>query len=622
MRSEKLALLQWPLLALALMISLLAVHVPLAPAQANNGGPPVSQGNLGWAPMYLNGTSNTIVLTDCPETVSFAWERGEPQVSRYTYQADDSVCFTMTFQNLDAVDHNLDFTWLSGQINGADWTITPNPVIIPGGATADVTFCCDLSDTTTYPAFQFDDWYGWYHARFDVGYDGLHATLADFSVCVLPADGSVPVMPMVGVALFDIDDGIHSVENMRNLSWSEGMHWFYALIDSYSHDKFFDNAGCGLMEIYNETDFQPERYAQTNSEMSILNDGSVKFTDHATLTGGLSDVTWDRIWHHTHDGPFVKVTDVYTNNGTDPVSFSASNYLINYADDGVAVKVPGVYDEWTTCYRHDRSDNKYYPTIPPIMADDMAAPAIFECDATGYYSMESPGAFGAIVFPTELPYFRGTEVFPEQLSRAHQGTALYFAHPGHNGQIFSYRYDLAPGGSKTIEIYYVLTGSYSNSSYGPEEELYDVVYSLLSWPIPAISLSPDQGVGAFTIEGQGFRWNSEITITWDETPIPGGTSSEWAGEFSAVVSVPEQTEAGNHTVTVSDGTNSASAIFTVPDMTGPAGDTGPPGPAGDTGPSGPAGGIGLSIAAIVLGAIAIIASVYILMNRKRQSRIR
>jgi len=435
----------------------------------------------------------------------------------------------------------------------------------------------------------------------------------------------VPVVPVVGVGFFSVNDGIHIVDNIRNLSWTEGMHRFWSLTDNYSDDSFFDSAGCCLLEIYNETDFRREGWDQTNTEISILNDGSVEFTDHATLTGGLSDVTWDRIWHHTHDGPFVKVTDIYTNTGTDPVSFSASSYLINDADDGVAVKVPGVYDEWTTCYRHDRSDNKYYPTIPSIMADDMAAPAIFECDATGYYSMESPGAFGAIVFATELPYFRGTEVFPDMLSRAQEGTALYFAHPGHNGQIFSYRYDLAPGESKTIEIYYVFTGSYSSSSYGPEEELYDVVYSLLSWPAPAMSLSPDQGVGAFTIEGQGFRWNSDITITWDGTPIPGAAGSDWAGEFSAVVSVPEQTEPGNHTVIASDATNSASATFTVPDITGPAGSAGPSGPAGDTGPSGPtgdtgqsgpAGGIGLSIAAIVLAAIAVVASIYTLVRKK------
>jgi hypothetical protein len=147
----------------------------------------------------------------------------------------------------------------------------------------------------------------------------------------------------------------------------------------------------------------------------------------------------------------------------------------------------------------------------------------------------------------------------------------------------------------------VFTGGYPSSSYGPEEELYDVVYSLLSWPAPAINMSPDEGVGAFTIEGQGFRWNSEITVTWDGMPIAGATSSDWAGEFSVVVSVPEQTEPGNHTVTASDGVNSASATFTVSNMTGPQ---------GEQGETGPAGSIGLSVAAIVLAAIAIVAATY------------
>ena len=228
-----------------------------------------------------------------------------------------------------------------------------------------------------------------------------------------------------------------------------------------------------------------------------------------------------------------------------------------------------------------------------------------------------PSGFAAIVFPTEVPYYDSSGVLPFQTRR---GTAVSI-----DRQTFSYRYDLAPGESKTLETDYVFTGSYPSSSYGPEEELYDVVYSLLSWPASDIILSPDQGVGAFTIEGQGFRWNTDITITWDGTPIPGSISSDWAGEFSAVAPVPEQTEPGNHTVTASDGTNSASATFTVPDITGPEGDTGPAGPkgdtglagpAGDTGPAGPAGGTGLSIVAIVLAAIAIFASAYALVRKR------
>jgi hypothetical protein len=239
------------------------------------------------------------------------------------------------------------------------------------------------------------------------------------------------------------------------------------------------------------------------------------------------------------------------------------------------------------------------------MADDMTAPVLFECDAAGYYSAEAPGAFGAIVFPTEVPYYDSTGVYPDQACQARHGTALFFAHLEHNGQVFSYRYDLAPGESKTIDIYYVFTGGYPSSSYGPEEELYDVVYSLLPHAAPAISLSPNEGFGTFTIEGTGFIWNSDVTITWDGTPIAGATTTEWDGEFSAMVSVPTQTTPGTYTVTASDGTNSASTTFTVPDMTGPAGADAPS---------------VLCIAAIVLAAIAFVFSTYALVRHARAKK--
>jgi len=595
MKVRKMAMVLSPLLTVTLVLSLVAVIMPVTPAQANEEGNRVSRGNLEWAPMYLNGTLNKILLTNCPETVSFAWEGGAPELTRYAYEGDDNVCSTVTFQNLDAVDHDLDFTWSDGDIADADWTITPNPVTIPAGETANVTFCCDLSDTTTYPAFPHGDWYGSYRASFDVGYDSLYATLMNFMVPVLPTDGSVPVMPTVAVGFVDFFSQIYFVNNMRIAPWIEGMHRFQALFDAYSHDRFFDNYGCGLLKIYDENAWTSEAFVWIESEMNILNDGSVEIIDHATLTGGLSDVTWDRTWYFTHDDPYVKVTDVYTNAGIDPVSFSISTYLINYAEHGAAIKVPGVHDEWTMFYTYDSSEYAYYPTIPPIMADDMAAPVIFECDGAGYYSAEAPGAFGAVVFPAEVPYYNSTGVYPDQACQVRRGTTLFFAYPDHNGQVFSYRYDLAAGESKTIKIYYVFTGGYPSSSYGPEEELYDVVYSLLSWPAPAISLSPDEGVGAFAIGGQGFTWNSKITITWDGTPMSSATTTDWAGKFSAVVSVPEQTEPGDHTVTASDGINSASATFTVPDMIVPS---------------------GLSIAAIVLATIAIVASIYTLARKK------
>jgi len=67
-----------------------------------------------------------------------------------------------------------------------------------------------------------------------------------------------------------------------------------------------------------------------------------------------------------------------------------------------------------------------------------------------------------------------------------------------------------------------------------------------------------------------------------------------------VVSVPEQTEPGNHTVTASDGTNSASAIFTVPDMAGQAAN------------------MGWVYAALALAGIAIILSLFAMLKGHRQ----
>lgn len=550
MKTKRLAKVLSPLLVVALVLSLVAVLMPATPADANDDG------NLTWAPLYLDGTHNKIVLTNCPETVSFEWYEGgtEPELSRYAYEGDDNVCFTVTFRNLDAADHDLNFTWSQGEIANVDWTITPDPVTIPAGETADVTFCCDLSNTTTYPVFPYGDWYGWYWAEFDVDYDvdydGLHATAMYFDICVLPTDGSVPVMPTVFLPFVSLLDAVYSAQNMRLLASSEGMQ-----------TVFFGIYECCLLDTYDETSWAHVGWVPPDWEMNILDDGSVDIIAHTTLTAGLSDVTWDRTWHLTHDDPYLQVTDVYTNTGTDPVSFSVSNYLINPALEGAAIKVPGVHDEWTMFSTWDSLREQYFPTIPPIMADDMAAPVIFECDAAGLHSAEVPGIFAAVVFPTEVPYYDSTGVYPYQ---ARRGTAVYFA----DRQIFSYRYDLAPNESKMLETYYVFTGSYPSSSYGPEEELYDVVYSLLSWPTPAISLSPDEGVGAFTIEGEGFIWNSDVTITWDGTPITGATKTGWDGKFSTIVPVPDQTTPGTYTVEASDGTNSASVTFTVP---GPGG---------------------------------------------------
>jgi hypothetical protein len=139
---------------------------------------------------------------------------------------------------------------------------------------------------------------------------------------------------------------------------------------------------------------------------------------------------------------------------------------------------------------------------------------------------------------------------------------------------------------------------------------------VFSLPPPGdnITLAPSTGFASTMIVGSGFSNNSRVTITWDGTTIPSIPSSvttDTAGNFTALISVPTQTTPGAHTVSATDETgNSVAATFTVVDMTGPQGSaglqglqgpkgdkgdtglqglTGPQGPKGDTGSQGPPG---------------------------------
>jgi hypothetical protein len=150
-----------------------------------------------------------------------------------------------------------------------------------------------------------------------------------------------------------------------------------------------------------------------------------------------------------------------------------------------------------------------------------------------------------------------------------------------------------------------------------------------------IVLSPTSGFSTVTISGTGF-YVGEIYIFWDDeriptVPAPLHLQDTAQGSFTAIISVPTQTEPGEYVVTARDqeGTT-AHAVFTVIDMTGPEGPPGPEGPAGPAGspgPQGPAGepgptgepgppgetgppgepgpGAGISIVAIIIALIAL-----------------
>ena len=109
-----------------------------------------------------------------------------------------------------------------------------------------------------------------------------------------------------------------------------------------------------------------------------------------------------------------------------------------------------------------------------------------------------------------------------------------------------------------------------------------------------ITLSPWEGFSTVTIVGEGF-YGGEILIYWDgvlvpTVPSPLYGSDTQAGGFTAIISVPTQTEPGEHEIMAQDRDGIlAWAIFTVVDMTGPPGEPGPPGVRGPIGAEGPAG---------------------------------
>jgi len=63
-----------------------------------------------------------------------------------------------------------------------------------------------------------------------------------------------------------------------------------------------------------------------------------------------------------------------------------------------------------------------------------------------------------------------------------------------------------------------------------------------------------------TISGIGFKPNTTITITYASTPVVFTTTSESDGSFSYTFQIPES-EAGEHTITATDGTNSLEVTF-------------------------------------------------------------
>lgn len=84
---------------------------------------------------------------------------------------------------------------------------------------------------------------------------------------------------------------------------------------------------------------------------------------------------------------------------------------------------------------------------------------------------------------------------------------------------------------------------------------------------PKLELVPAEGIAATTLVGSGFAPNSHISITWDSTPIPTVPSpliTDGYGNFTAIISILNQTAPGIYTVKAVDEIGSeANATYTV-----------------------------------------------------------
>jgi hypothetical protein len=130
----------------------------------------------------------------------------------------------------------------------------------------------------------------------------------------------------------------------------------------------------------------------------------------------------------------------------------------------------------------------------------------------------------------------------------------------------------------------------------------------------AVVLNPDKGVSAITIKGTDFEPDSVITVCWENLSIPTvplNVSTDETGAFTCIISVYNQTAAGAYQINIVDSTGTtATATFTVLDVTGPKGDSGQAGTSGTVSPG--------YIAGLLLLAIVIGAAVGGLMGRRRR----
>lgn len=146
-------------------------------------------------------------------------------------------------------------------------------------------------------------------------------------------------------------------------------------------------------------------------------------------------------------------------------------------------------------------------------------------------------------------------------------------------------YVMSADGSNKVPL--TSDGESHESSWSPDEKYIAYTHGIGQnydiWKIEALSsectlsLVPNTGFASTTVVGSGFSSNSEMTITWDDTempPVPNPLITNSYGNFTTIISVPTQNDAGSHIIKATDEFgNEANATFHVLEMAVSQGET-------------------------------------------------
>jgi len=111
----------------------------------------------------------------------------------------------------------------------------------------------------------------------------------------------------------------------------------------------------------------------------------------------------------------------------------------------------------------------------------------------------------------------------------------------------------------TFKVPTLQSGTYGVEAEDDEDNRAEVAFTVAA----GASLNPDSGFvdAPVNVSGVGFKTGALVTVTYDEqevaTAVPGDN-----GTFSVAFGVPPS-NAGHHTVTITDGTNAVTVIFTM-----------------------------------------------------------